>query len=337
MTANMSSPPTRRCSPITARARALAETRGVAAAVRSSRSRRHPHRQGAARKPDRLRRRRGARHPQRHLQLHSDPDGSDRRRLSPKCSPTRSGWAMPRPTRASTSAAAIPLISSHCSRAWPSASRRRFRRRPRRGHRAYHAGDIAFAREFGFRIKLLGMARRTDDGHRPAGRIPPWCRWRTPLADVDGALQCRGGRCGEPAAFFFEGRGPAQAPTASAVVADIVDIARGNRRLGFSAGRRTAGRRPRPRRTPRAGAFYLRFDGGRPAGRPGRNRRHAGPAGVSIESMIQRGRRTGRTGLDRHDYPRIAVAGRATCALKAIAASDKVLEPPANDSHGSRI
>jgi homoserine dehydrogenase len=56
---------------------ALAEERGVALKFEAAAAGGIPIVQGAARKPDRLRHRRGARHPQRHLQFHSHADGSD--------------------------------------------------------------------------------------------------------------------------------------------------------------------------------------------------------------------------------------------------------------------
>ena len=86
--------------------------------------------------------------------------------------------------------------------------------------------DIGFAREFGFRIKLLGVARRIGDGIDQSVQ-PAWCGRGTPLADVDGAFNARAGGCGRGGPFFFAGRGAGEAPTASAVIADLVDIARG--------------------------------------------------------------------------------------------------------------
>src|SRR6185503_16226134 len=86
--------------------------------------------------------------------------------------------------------------------------------------------DINFAREFGYRIKLLGIARRMDlgvDQRVQAAMV----RAGTPLADVEGAFNAVVVNAGEAGPFFFEGRGAGDAPTASAVIADIIDIARG--------------------------------------------------------------------------------------------------------------
>ena len=86
--------------------------------------------------------------------------------------------------------------------------------------------DIAFARELGYRIKLLGIARRTQVGIE--ARVHP-CLLpeRSPLARVDGvynAVVAEGDFVGR---VMLEGRGAGAGPTASAVVADLVDIARG--------------------------------------------------------------------------------------------------------------
>ncbi len=86
--------------------------------------------------------------------------------------------------------------------------------------------DIRFAREFGFRIKLLGMARRTANGLDQRVQ-PAMVRAGTPLADVEGAFNAIVADAGAAGPFFFEGRGAGEAPTASAVVADLVDVARG--------------------------------------------------------------------------------------------------------------
>ncbi|MGZ5923206.1 MAG: homoserine dehydrogenase, partial [Rhizomicrobium sp.] len=87
--------------------------------------------------------------------------------------------------------------------------------------------DIRFAREFGFRIKLLGIARRVGDGIDQRVQ-PAMVRASTPLADVDGAFNAVVADAGAAGPYFFEGRGAGAAPTASAVIADIMDIARGS-------------------------------------------------------------------------------------------------------------
>ncbi|HJO89267.1 MAG: homoserine dehydrogenase [Alphaproteobacteria bacterium] len=94
------------------------------------------------------------------------------------------------------------------------------------GIRHITARDIACAEELGYRIKLLGTTRRLEQGVEQ--RVHP-CLIPTgaPLSHVEGVLNAvmvEGDFVG-PA--MFEGAGAGSHPTASAVVADMVDIARG--------------------------------------------------------------------------------------------------------------
>ena len=105
--------------------------------------------------------------------------------------------------------------------------------------------DIRFAREFGFRIKLLGIARRTARASTSACS-PPWCApaRRSPTSTgVFNAVMADAGPAGR---FFFEGRGAGDAPTAMSVIADLVDIARGNFGPAFGRPAATLNRCRRP-------------------------------------------------------------------------------------------
>jgi homoserine dehydrogenase len=186
--------------------------------------------------------------------------------------------------------------------------------------------DIGFAREFGFRIKLLGVARRTDQGidQRVGAAM---VRAGTPLADVEGAFNAVVVNAGEAGPFFFEGRGAGDAPTASAITADIIDIARGPTGAAFG---RPAGALVRLKPAPaeaRRSAFYLRFDVLDVPGVLGEIATRLAESGVSIGSMIQRGRSPDQTVaivMMTHETSAPSVAR----ALKVIAASDKVSAPP---------
>jgi len=185
--------------------------------------------------------------------------------------------------------------------------------------------DIGFAREFGFRIKLLGIARQMPDGLDQRVQ-PAMVRAGTPLADVEGAFNAIVADAGAAGPFFFEGRGAGEAATASAVVADLVDVARGANGppLGRPAASLKALAGPAPARV---SAFYLRFD---VLDVPGVLAEIAGrlaDSSVSIESMIQRGRAPGEPVsivMITHECSETHVAR----ALKVIAASDKVLAAP---------
>jgi homoserine dehydrogenase len=188
------------------------------------------------------------------------------------------------------------------------------------------ADDIGFASEFGFRIKLLGVARQT--AHGIDQRVhPAMVRARTPLANVDGAANGVVVDAGEAGSFFFSGRGAGEAPTASAVVADIVEIARGS--FGPVFGRPAAGLKrlvPAEAGATRS-AYYLRFEVLDVPGVLAEIAGHLSKANVSIESMIQRGRAPGEPVaivMITHETAQNAVER----ALKAIAASDKVRARP---------
>ncbi|MBV9044195.1 MAG: homoserine dehydrogenase [Alphaproteobacteria bacterium] len=188
------------------------------------------------------------------------------------------------------------------------------------------AEDIRFAREFGFRIKLLGIARRTANGIDQRVR-PAMVKNGTPLAHVDGvfnAILCNAGPAGR---FFFEGRGAGREPTTQSVVSDIVDIARGN--LGASFGWPAASLKPLEPANPGAAtsAYYLRFEVLDVPGVLAEIARHLAESHVSIESMIQRGRSHGRQVsivMITHETSQASVER----ALKAIATSDKVRARP---------
>jgi len=156
---------------------------------------------------------------------------------------------------------------------------------------------------------------------------PAMVKLGTPLADVEGAFNAVVADAGQAGPFFFAGRGAGQAPTASAVVADIVDIARGA--IGPAFGRPAKGletTKPAPE-SARASAFYLRFQALDQPGVLAEIAARLARAGVSIESMIQRGRALGESVaivMITHPCAPIAVES----ALKDIAASDKILGAP---------
>ncbi len=85
--------------------------------------------------------------------------------------------------------------------------------------------DIKFAKEFGYRIKLLAIAK-SSDGVVEARVHPTMVPQTHQLATVDGvfnAVQVRGNFVGP---VMFYGFGAGMMPTASAVAADIMDISR---------------------------------------------------------------------------------------------------------------
>ncbi len=93
------------------------------------------------------------------------------------------------------------------------------------GIRAIDARDVAYAEEFGYRIKLLGVAKRRESGFEL--RVHPTLIPQTHLlASVSGAMNAvlvKGDAVGQT---LYYGAGAGSEPTASAVIADLVDVTR---------------------------------------------------------------------------------------------------------------
>jgi homoserine dehydrogenase len=155
------------------------------------------------------------------------------------------------------------------------------------------AQDIAYARELGYRIKLLAIAKSSDGGIE-ARVHPTMIRERSPLAAVSGvfnAVFITGDSVGD---LMFYGRGAGQMPTASAVLSDTVEIAtrlaHGVPALHLDLPTGDQHALPlRPMETIRS-AYYLRVMA---ADRPGVLSQIAGILGqqdISIVSVLQKGR-----------------------------------------------
>ena len=98
---------------------------------------------------------------------------------------------------------------------------------PTQGITAVTLDDVAWAASCGKKIKLLGRAIRQSDGRVCAYVAPHLVDGEDPLAgveDVFNAITVRGNAIGEA---MFYGRGAGKLPTASAVVADVMDVVRG--------------------------------------------------------------------------------------------------------------
>lgn len=97
---------------------------------------------------------------------------------------------------------------------------------PSEGIRGVSLADVAYAESCGRKIKLLGRAIRGDDGKIRAFVAPHLVNGANPLAgveDVFNAITVKGNAIGD---VMFYGRGAGKLPTASAVVADVMDAAR---------------------------------------------------------------------------------------------------------------
>lgn len=157
------------------------------------------------------------------------------------------------------------------------------------GIRHVSAMDIQFAEELGYRIKLLGLARETRFGIEQ--RVHPcMVPLGAPIAHIEGvfnAVVVEGDFVGTT---MFQGRGAGQGPTASAVVADLVDVARGRHMPAFVVpADRLADKKISPMDR-HVGAYYMRL---MVQDRPGVISSVSGALAkerISLESMLQRGR-----------------------------------------------
>ncbi|MBL7222262.1 MAG: homoserine dehydrogenase [Candidatus Brocadiae bacterium] len=152
--------------------------------------------------------------------------------------------------------------------------------------------DIAYARELGYTLKLLAIGKRFGD-ELELRVHPTLLPDEHPLAsvhDVFNAVCIRGSAVGDT---MFYGRGAGQMPTASAVVADLVDILLGKAKHTFDRLRLFPGRTESLRVRPIGEVetrYYLRFAA---LDHPGVLARIAGEFGdhdISIASVMQKER-----------------------------------------------
>lgn len=195
------------------------------------------------------------------------------------------------------------------------------------GIRTVSAMDIAFAGELGYRIKLLGIARATEAGVE--ARVHPcMVPEGAPIARVDGVFNAVVAEGDFSGRIMIEGRGAGAGPTASAVVADLIDIARGRITPVWGASSGALSHAPALPIEAHVGAYYLRLMVVDRAGVIADVTAALRDAGVSLESMLQRGRSPGEAVpvvLVTHETREQAMRA----ALARIGRLDAVLEAPA--------
>ncbi|MEK7393227.1 MAG: homoserine dehydrogenase [Fibrobacterota bacterium] len=192
----------------------------------------------------------------------------------------------------------VAILASLCSR-----KRVDFQKMHVEGITRITAADVAGAKEMGCVIRLLGQVEVHEDG--VDARVHPCLvPKRHPLAGVNGAFNAVfiDGSTTGPSLLY--GKGAGRLPTASAVVADILDAAR---RIQLGApvvdlawfGDAEAKIRPLDLAE---GRYYLRFEVADRPGVLGRVATILGAQGVSVASMVQHEGRSGTTSmvLDTH-------------------------------------
>ncbi|WP_199089866.1 homoserine dehydrogenase [Bosea sp. ASV33] len=196
--------------------------------------------------------------------------------------------------------------------------------------------DLKMADDLGYRIKLLGVAERTKTGIEQRVH-PTMVPKSSPIAQVMGVLNAVAIDADAVREITLVGPGAGGDPTASAVVADIADVARGTAGLPFGlpvARLEEAKRAPMQRHE---GGYYIRLA---VADRPGAAAAIAtrmAEADISLESIVQRrspeaatrdpgGRSGAPVPVVLITYATSETAIRA--ALEKVTADGHVAEPP---------
>lgn len=194
------------------------------------------------------------------------------------------------------------------------------------GIRNVAPADIDYASVLGYRIRLIGMARREDGGlfQRVHPCLVPV---NHPLAHVTDSLNAVVAEGNYVGRLLFQGRGAGEGPTASAVAADLVDVARGEFGPAFAMPIHSLSDVPAADPASHVGRYYIRLT---VVDRPGVLAELTAilrDLSVSVESLIQRGGAPDGAVyfvLTTHAGPQQAV----TDALARIGALDSVTSAP---------
>jgi len=195
------------------------------------------------------------------------------------------------------------------------------------GIRNVSALDIRFAEELGYRIKLLGIARETEFGVEVRVH-PAMVPIKTFLASVDGVFNAVLAEGDFSGTIMLQGRGAGAGPTASAVVADLIDIARGANIPVFGARVESLAGSPSVPAQKHVGAYFLRLMVVDQPGVLADVTAILRDCNVSLESMLQHGRAPGEA------VPIVLVThetneGAMNQAIARIGKLGAVLEAPA--------
>ncbi|MDG2335438.1 MAG: homoserine dehydrogenase [Myxococcota bacterium] len=173
-----------------------------------------------------------------------------------------------------------------------------FEQIPTEGIRRLMPIDFELAREFGYRIKLLGVAkchREEGTGERIETRVhPTMVPLGSMLANVDAAMNAIEVRGDAVGPTLYYGAGAGEMPTASAVVADLIEIARELQRggagpvapLSYLAHHLVP--KPLVAQEELNGRFYLRFTAADEPGVLAKITGALGAEGVGIASVVQK-------------------------------------------------
>ncbi len=186
--------------------------------------------------------------------------------------------------------------------------------------------DMEFADQLGYTIKLLGISARTEGGILQ--RVHPCMVDKlSPIGRVSGAYNgviIEGDSVGR---ITLEGRGAGEFPTASAVVSDIMDIARGAAYRPFTIPVEKMKKLSAASMDTLKSSYYLRLA---VVDKPGVLAAITGifrDEGISVGSCIQHSRKPGekvQIVITTHETVELAMQN----ALKSLTGIDAVIEPP---------
>ena len=194
------------------------------------------------------------------------------------------------------------------------------------GIRSILAADIAEAAALGYRVRLLGLAEAGPHGlfQRVHPHLVPVSH---PLAHVSGATNAVVAEGNFVGRLLFQGAGAGDGPTASAVVADLIDIARGEFGPPYAMPADQLAAAEPADSGARHGRAYVRFTVQDKVGVLAEIAAAMRDAGVSIESLIQRGRASDGgvlVAIVTHEGPERAVAQ----ALERLRGSPSLIGAP---------
>jgi homoserine dehydrogenase len=204
------------------------------------------------------------------------------------------------------------------------------------GLTALQAADIRYAEQLGYRIKLLGITKRRED--LPGGGIelrvhPTLVPRERLLANVEGAMNAVVVHGDAVGTTLYYGRGAGAEPTASAVVADLVDVTRLHTadpdhrvpHLAFQPGALAATRMLDIAEV--VTSFYLRLRVADQAGVLARITGILAEHDISIDAVLQRESAEGERQTDLIILSHDTVEGRMNAALAQMQALPTVLAP----------
>ena len=198
------------------------------------------------------------------------------------------------------------------------------------------AADIAYAEQLGYRIKLLGITKRRDDLGPPGIELrvhPTLVPAKRLIANVEGAMNAVLVQGDAVGSTMYYGKGAGAEPTASAVIADLVDITRLHTadpdhrvpHLAFQPGAMHDTRIVSSDEI--VTSFYLRLQVADQAGVLARITAILAGLDISIDALLQRESAEGEAQTDVIILTHDTVEGRMTKALAQMQALPTVLAP----------